>query len=84
MSRELTIPCPACRKSCMPGETKHDEDLNLICPGCGVVLFAATLEAESKVKRADTFVRKEPLPIKQAIGEIPYETRSKRETSQAD
>lgn len=81
MAKE-TVNCPECRKQCAIGDFIHDEDLNLICPHCKGYMFATTPEIEKKIKRPEsTYQKKEPLGIKQQIGEIPYESRMKRDNS---
>ena len=76
--------CPACKKAHPPGEFKHDEKLNLLCSGCGIVVFAVTEEEEERVKalyssqtQSTSFnsynPKKQPVPI--SMGVLPTITK---------
>lgn len=69
------ILCPNCHRTNSPDAGfLHDENQSLLCRHCNGVIFGTTSETDRLVKRPDqTYLKKEPLAIKKAAGEIPYE-----------
>lgn len=48
-----TLSCPHCLARLRPdgSDCRHDQDLNLLCPHCGRVVFGTTEEADETVAR---------------------------------